>query len=106
LKTELEAQWTQTEKATGRIESLEARLVETEKDRDAIKHDLEELEQKTSNMEVEWTESENKKAELESKVQEVWNYKEGLEKERERVTLRSHLMHKNTFDFRLLTAAE
>jgi hypothetical protein len=87
LKTELEAQWTQTEKATGRIQSLEAKLVEVEQERDTIKHDLEELEQKTSNMEVEWTESENKNAELERKVQEVWDHKEGLEKERDRVTL-------------------
>jgi uncharacterized protein YoxC len=87
MKTELEAQWIHTEKATGRIENMETRIAEVEKERDGIKHDLEELEQKTANMEVEWTESENKRVELEGEVQEVWNYKDELEKERDRVML-------------------
>jgi chromosome segregation ATPase len=86
LKTELEAQWTHTEQATGKIESLEKRIIEVEEERGAIKRDLEELEQKTANMEVEWTDSENKKADLEGEVQEVWNYKEVLEKERDQVS--------------------
>jgi len=89
LKAELEAQWVHTEEATGRIQSLEKKVIEVEKERDAIKHDIEELEQKTANMEVEWTESENKRVELEGEVQEVWNYKEELEKERGRVILLS-----------------
>ncbi|KAF8227322.1 hypothetical protein L208DRAFT_1405732 [Tricholoma matsutake] len=82
LKMELEAQWTHTEKTTARIEGLEARIIEVERERDAIKHDLEE---KTTNMEVEWTESENKRVELESEVQQVLTYKDELEKERDRL---------------------
>lgn len=86
LKTELEAQWTHTEEATGKIESLEKRIIEVEEERDVIKRDLEEVEQKTANMEVEWTDSENKKTELEGEVQEAWNYREALEKERDQAS--------------------
>ncbi|KDR78350.1 hypothetical protein GALMADRAFT_1315287, partial [Galerina marginata CBS 339.88] len=85
LKTELEAQWEHTEKATDKILSLEREKAEAVADRDAVKTDLEELELKTSNMEMEWNESQNKKDELEAELQEVWNLKDSLEKDRDEV---------------------
>ncbi|KAF5376080.1 hypothetical protein D9615_007716 [Tricholomella constricta] len=85
LKAELSAQWEHTEKASEKIEALEAQVLDLEKERDTLKADMEELQQKMANMDTEWNESENKKAELENEVQEVWNIKEDLEKEREQL---------------------
>ncbi|RDB23432.1 Calcium-binding and coiled-coil domain-containing protein 1 [Hypsizygus marmoreus] len=85
LKAELNAQWEHTEKATEKIEGLEKAVLELQNQRDALKRDLEELEHRGANMDAEWNETEAKKAELENELQEVWNYKDELEKEREQL---------------------
>ena len=87
LKTELEAQWERTAKASEQTEILEKENADLTTERDALKSDVEELETRTSAMEVEWNESENKQNELEAELQEVWNLKDTLEKEMDKVSL-------------------
>lgn len=82
LKTELEAQWGHTENAGTKVQTLEKGLVELAQERDGLKFELDELEARTANMEVDWNESENKCNELEAELQEVWNLKDSLEKDR------------------------
>ncbi|PPQ70922.1 hypothetical protein CVT25_004766 [Psilocybe cyanescens] len=96
LKTELEAQWEHTEKATDKILLLEREKTELGEERDAARADFSELEAKVSNMEVEWNESENKRNELEGELQEVWNLKDLLEKDREELEDALHHEQKQT----------
>ncbi|KAF8901009.1 hypothetical protein CPB84DRAFT_994909 [Gymnopilus junonius] len=92
LKSELEAQWEHTEKATDKILVLEREKTEAIADRDAAKADLEEMEGKVSNMELEWNEVQNKRDEVEVELQEVWNLKDELEKERDEVCFLSSII--------------
>jgi chromosome segregation ATPase len=80
LKAELEAQWSHTEQMSEKIGELE-------KERDELKLHVEDLESRISSMEVEWNESENKKTELENEIQELWNLREALEKDRDQVCI-------------------
>jgi predicted nucleic acid-binding Zn-ribbon protein len=82
LKTELEAQWSHTETAGSKIQTLEKELVELTQERDTLRVELDELEARTANMELEWNELEDKRNELEAELQEVWNLKDSLEKDR------------------------
>lgn len=87
LKSELEAQWQHTEHAGDKFEALEREKVELASERDEIKAALEDLEARTATMEQEWAENEKKFSELDGELQEVWTYKEALEKERGEVCL-------------------
>ncbi|KAJ2914892.1 hypothetical protein MD484_g5514, partial [Candolleomyces efflorescens] len=78
LKAELEAQWSHTEQTSEKI-------MELEKERNELKLHVEDLESRISSMEVEWNESENKKNELENEIQELWNLREALEKDRDQI---------------------
>ncbi len=51
---------------------------------------LEDLEARTNTMEQEWAENEKKFADLDGELQEVWTYKEALEKERGEVCISLH----------------
>ena len=82
LKTELEAQWSHTESAGNKFQTLEKGLVDLVQEKDTLRGELEELEARTANMEVEWNESENRRNELESELQGVWDLKDSLEKDR------------------------
>jgi hypothetical protein len=86
LKTELEAQWGHTENAGNKVQTLENGLVELAQERDGLRLELDELEARTANMEVDWNETENKRNELEAELQEVWNLKDSLEKDRGEVS--------------------
>lgn len=79
LKREVEAQWTNTEASSVKLEALE-------KERDALRMDVEALEARTSEMELEWAESENKRVEMEAELSEAWSGKDDVEKERDQVS--------------------
>ncbi|KAJ7075672.1 hypothetical protein B0H15DRAFT_866313 [Mycena belliarum] len=83
LKSELEAQWEHTEKGADRLEAVEVAKHVVERERDALKAEVAELEQKIVGMEAEWADTENKQIDLENDIQELWDVKEALEKERE-----------------------
>lgn len=85
IKSELEAQWDHTEKGVEKLEASEAAKQAAEMERDALKAEVAELEEKIVNMETEWTDTENKQIDLENDIQELWDVKEALEKEREEV---------------------
>ncbi len=95
LKSELEAQWKITEDNNEKIERLE-------KERDDLRENLEALEARATEMELEWTESENRKAACESELNELWSYKEQVDKERDQVcSLWPSLSHKYSETFSL-----
>ncbi|KAJ6520593.1 hypothetical protein DFH09DRAFT_1251237 [Mycena vulgaris] len=98
LKSELEAQWDHTEKGAEKLEASEAAKHTVELERDTLKAEVAELEEKVVSMEAEWTDSENKQIELENDIQELWDVKEALEKEREELTeqIREHEGHVET----------
>ncbi|KAI0765470.1 hypothetical protein C8Q74DRAFT_1205632 [Fomes fomentarius] len=75
LKAELEAQWLSTEAQTEKIAQLE-------KEREELRAEVEALNARIGEMEVEWTQGENRKNELEVEVQELCGEREELEKER------------------------
>ena len=80
MKAELEAQWRGTEKQSERIAELE-------KEKEELRGEVEALNARIGDMEVEWAQSENRKNELEAEAQELWATKEDLEKERDEVSL-------------------
>ena len=80
MKAELEAQWRGTEKQSERIAELE-------KAKEELRGEVEALNARIGDMEVEWAQSENRKNELEAEAQELWATKEDLEKERDEVSL-------------------
>ncbi|KAJ7431233.1 hypothetical protein FB451DRAFT_436193 [Mycena latifolia] len=98
LKSELEAQWDQTEKGADKLEASEAATRAAEMERDALKTEVAELEEKIAGMEAEWTDTENKQIDLENDIQELWDVKEALEKEREELMekIREHEGHGET----------
>ncbi|KAF5381923.1 hypothetical protein D9757_007560 [Collybiopsis confluens] len=72
LKNELEAQWGHTEKANEKIEVLEEKKGELEKERQNLQAELEQLQERLGSVEradrkygCEWDESENRRSELE-----------------------------------------
>ncbi|RPD62165.1 hypothetical protein L227DRAFT_51616 [Lentinus tigrinus ALCF2SS1-6] len=75
LKAELEAQWCGTE-------AQSEKMAELEKEKQELREEVEALNARISEMEVEWTQSENRKNELEAEAQELWATKEDLENER------------------------
>lgn len=99
MKKELEAQWGHTETASETIQDLRkakegaekdtARLEhekrEVESERDELAKKYEDLEQRVGDLELEWNESENQKRELETELQDLWDIREAMEKEREEV---------------------
>ncbi|KAJ7146055.1 hypothetical protein C8R44DRAFT_690289 [Mycena epipterygia] len=99
IKSELEAQWDHTEKGVEKLEASEAAKHTTEMERDALKAEVAELEEKIVNMETEWTDTENKQIDLENDIQELWDVKEALEKEREELLeqIREHEDHEEAF---------
>lgn len=95
LKSELEAQWKITEDNNEKIEQLE-------KERDDLRENLEALEARATEMELEWTESENRKAACENELNELWSYKEQVDKERDQVcSLWPSLCHEYSETFSL-----
>ncbi|RDX44717.1 hypothetical protein OH76DRAFT_1045806 [Lentinus brumalis] len=76
LKAELEAQWRGTERQGEKIAELE-------KEKEELRGEVEALNARIGEMEVEWAQSENRKNELEAEAQELWGAKEELEKERD-----------------------
>jgi septal ring factor EnvC (AmiA/AmiB activator) len=87
LKSELEAQWDHTEKGAEKVAAAEAAKRAAETERDTLQVKINELEEKMTEMDAEYVESENKQFELENDIQELWDVKEALEKEREEVHL-------------------
>ncbi|KAJ7938343.1 hypothetical protein B0H13DRAFT_1139546 [Mycena leptocephala] len=83
LKSELEAQWDHTEKGAEKVAAAEAAKRAAETERDTLQVKINELEEKMTEMDAEYVESENKQFELENDIQELWDVKEALEKERE-----------------------
>ncbi|KAI0706904.1 hypothetical protein C8T65DRAFT_740457 [Cerioporus squamosus] len=75
LKAELEAQWRNTETQSEKITELE-------KEKEELHGEVEALNARIGEMEVEWAQSENRKNELEAEALELWGVKEELEKER------------------------
>lgn len=86
LKAELEAQWRGTEAQSERIAELE-------REREEMRGEVDALNARIGEMEVEWAQSENRKNELEAEVQELWNAKEELEKEQVEVSLSLHRVY-------------
>ncbi|KAI0312792.1 hypothetical protein OF83DRAFT_1066623 [Amylostereum chailletii] len=78
LRAELEAQWKNTEQAGEHMNALKA-------EKEAMQHELTEVEGKMETMEIEWNEQETKHAELEAELNEVYAAKEELERERQQV---------------------
>lgn len=78
LKAELEAQWRGTEKQSEQIAELE-------KEKEELRGEVEALNTRIGDMEVDWAQSENRKNELEAEAQELWDTKEDLEKQRSEV---------------------
>ncbi|KAJ7222558.1 hypothetical protein GGX14DRAFT_429090 [Mycena pura] len=90
LKSELEAQWDHTEKATKKLEASQAAKRAAEMECDALKVEVAELEVKVGGLEEELAESENKQIDQDNDIQELWDVKEALEKEREELTGQIH----------------
>lgn len=85
LKSELEAQWSHTEKASDQVQALRQDKENLKQERDNLNQDVKDAETKIANMEVDWNESENKRNELEQEYQELWSLKESLERDKEEV---------------------
>ncbi|KAF9219309.1 hypothetical protein BS17DRAFT_789471 [Gyrodon lividus] len=83
LKSELGAQWQNTEKDGEHIEQMG-------KEGDASKGEIEALESKISTMEEEWNNSENRRSELEAELQDALGARDALEKEREELEDQLH----------------
>lgn len=79
LKSELEAQWQHTETAGEKMDELQ-------KERDALRKEVENLERRIGEMAEEWNESENRRMELEVEIQETIDIKEAIEREKEEVS--------------------
>ncbi|TFK71541.1 hypothetical protein BDN72DRAFT_817280 [Pluteus cervinus] len=90
IQSELEAQWTHTEKTSEQMQTLQREKDGLKNERDDFERDVKEAEVKIANMELEWNESENKKNELEQDIQELWDHKEALEKEKEELEAQLH----------------
>ena len=60
---------------------------ELEKEKEELRGEVEALNARIGDMEVEWAQSEDRKNELEAEAQELWATKEDLEKERDEVSL-------------------
>ncbi|KAG6836493.1 hypothetical protein H0H93_007522 [Arthromyces matolae] len=82
LKSELDAQWENTEKSSEKIAALKDKSVALEEDRDNLARNFEELKGKMSTMEIEAQDSDARRAEVEVQLQEAWDYKEVLEREK------------------------
>ena len=67
--------------------ALEKQNADLKAERDALRADVEELEARTSAMAVERNKSEKKGNELTTELQEMWNLKDALEKERDEASL-------------------
>ncbi|KIY48507.1 hypothetical protein FISHEDRAFT_43031 [Fistulina hepatica ATCC 64428] len=85
LKTELETQWTNTEKATEKLTAMAQQVIDLQDERDALRTAVQELEQKITEMELGWNEIENRRTELETELHELWDEKDLLEHEKEEI---------------------
>ncbi|KAF8654785.1 hypothetical protein AX16_003440 [Volvariella volvacea WC 439] len=85
LKGEVEAQWSHTEQASLKIQSLETGKVELEVERAELKQKVKSLEEKISNMELEWNDADSKKNTLEAEMEQVWRMKDALEVEKHKL---------------------
>ncbi|KAJ7153555.1 hypothetical protein C8R43DRAFT_1106769 [Mycena crocata] len=90
LKSELEAQWDHTEKGVEKLEASEAAQHTAEMERDALKAEVAELEEKIASMEAEWADTENKQVEQENDLAELWDIRDALDKERGELTEQLH----------------
>lgn len=86
LEAELNAQWEHTEKTSEKMTALEQKAASLEEERGALYHEVGELKHKMATMGTEADENEVKKAELEAQLQEVWDHKEDLEREKAEVS--------------------
>ncbi|KIJ60945.1 hypothetical protein HYDPIDRAFT_97711 [Hydnomerulius pinastri MD-312] len=83
LKSELEAQWQNTEKNGEKMEEIV-------QERDSLKADIVALENKISSMEEDFNESENRKNELDAELQDTLDARDALEKERDELEEQLH----------------
>jgi len=79
LREELEAQWTNVEKADERIKSLEG-------EKEGLTKSVQALDAKVEELGAQWREAEAKRTELEEELNEAWAIKEELEQERDHVS--------------------
>jgi hypothetical protein len=79
LKSELEAQWRQTESSSEQMEEMQ-------KDMEAIREEADGLEKRIGEMAQEWNESESRRTELEEEIQEMSNVKESIERQNHEVS--------------------
>jgi hypothetical protein len=85
LKGELEAQWKHTEQNTEKTDALESERRELEKERETLRSQLQDYEEKFANLETDFNEVENRRLEVEQELNDLDENYGTLLKERDEV---------------------
>nr|GAT50271.1 predicted protein [Mycena chlorophos] len=83
LKDELDAQWEHAERASETIEAAETAKRELEKERDALKAELEEMNERLEAMDAELTEADQRLSQDDADFQALAEEREAMDKERD-----------------------
>ncbi|KAG5332891.1 hypothetical protein C0989_006454, partial [Termitomyces sp. Mn162] len=82
LKADLDVQWEHTEKMSERTTVLEKRAASLKEECNALNHNIKEFKHKMIVVKTEANNNKGKKTQLKAQLQEVWDHKEELERER------------------------